>query len=299
MGSDNQILYFIKRHAFYTPEVKWITLKKIPLVTVKPEDLLSYDECLRITEFASNLRDKALFQCLLDAGCRIGEILTVKAGEVKFNDNGAILYGQGKTGNQPCILTWSARILGIWLNNHPFRANKDAPLWPVLGCAQPKQISYDAIRIRFAKCVRKAGYQRRVWLHLLKHVSSTEDAIKGMPDSYRRYKHHWTQDSRMPQVYEHLSKSMIHKIQNETWKTMVGFSKSESDESEKPVEVLKICRRCTFENPRDSIYCNRCGFPLDVKQATEISIAKAKVEDLLSKLTEHPDKLEKVLQLLN
>lgn len=279
----------------YPPEVKWITLKRIPLVTVRPDDLLTYEECLRITEFAKNLRDKALFQCLLDAGCRIGEILTAKVGEVEFNDNGAIIYSEGKTGNEPCILTWSSRILGTWLNNHPFRDNKDAPLWPILGRSSPKQVSYDCMRMKFKECARKAGHRRRVWLHLLKHVSSTEDARNGMPDSFRRYKHHWTQNSKMPQVYEHLSKSIIHKIQKESWK-LVGVSKS-NEEQAKPINLLKTCRRCSFENPRDSGYCNRCGFSFDENRATGAVVLKSKI-DLLNKLMEDPEKLDKLLALI-
>lgn len=277
----------------YPPEVKWITLKKIPLVTVQPDDLISYEECLRITEFASNLRDKALFQCLLDAGCRIGEILTARIGEVEFNDNGAIIYTEGKTGNEPCILTWSSRILGLWLNNHPFRNLKDAPLWPVLGCKTPVQVAYHVIRMNFAECARKAGYRRRVWLHLLKHVSSTEDASKGMPDSFRRYKHHWTQDSKMPQVYEHLSKSIIHKIQKESWK-VVGISGKTDEDQTEPINLLKTCRRCSFENPRDSSYCNRCGFSMDTIKATGEVITKSKIE-LLNKLLDDPSLVERIL----
>jgi site-specific recombinase XerD len=166
----------------FPQEVKWIKLNKVPLVKVKAEDLIPYQECVRISELATNLRDKALFQCNLDAGCRIGEILTVKVGEVKFNDAGAILYSDGKTGNQPCILTWSAKTLALWLNNHPFRNDENSPLWTLLDRDRPKQLSYAAARRAFIKCVRKAGYTRRVWLHLLKHVSSTTDANNGMPD---------------------------------------------------------------------------------------------------------------------
>jgi len=279
----------------YPTEVKWITLKKIPLVTVKSEDLLSYDECLKITEHAKNLRDKALFQCILDAGCRIGEILAVKVGEVEFNDSGAILYGEGKTGNEPCILTWSSRILGTWLNIHPFRDNNDAPLWPVLHKDKPEQLQYSTARINFVKCVRRAGHKKRIWLHLLKHVSSTEDANIGMPDSFRRYKHHWTPDSRMPQVYEHLSKSMIHKIQNETWKR-IGDTTHNQNEIEKQVTLIKSCRRCSYENPRDSMYCNRCGFPLKENQATGEAVLKTKIA-LLNKLMNDPEKLDKLLAL--
>ncbi|MEM4391845.1 MAG: tyrosine-type recombinase/integrase [Candidatus Nitrosotenuis sp.] len=167
----------------YPSEVRWITLKKVPLVTVTPQDLISFDECIRISEFSGNLRDKALIQCKLDAGCRIGEILTPKIGEVEFNENGAIIYTDGKTGNQPIILTWSAKILAVWLNNHPFKNNPDAPLWPVSSCNKPRYLSYAAARAAFINCTRRAGLKKRIWFHLLKHVSSTEDSAKGMPDS--------------------------------------------------------------------------------------------------------------------
>lgn len=285
----------------YPQEVKWIKLNKVPLVKVKSEDLLSYEECVRITEFATNLRDKALFQCNLDAGCRIGEILTVKVGEVKFNDGGAILYSDGKTGYQPCILTWSAKTLALWLNNHQFRNDKDAPLWPVLERDKPQQLSYAAARRAFMKCVRKAGYNnRRVWLHLLKHVSSTEDANNGMPDSFRRYKHHWTQSSRMPAVYEHLSQSIIPSIQNETWKQLTGSEKMQKGlaKEKQELELTRTCNRCDYENPRDSMFCNRCGLQLNAKKAAETSVAKSKVEEILLKLTEDPKKLDKLLSLM-
>ena len=246
----------------FPPEVKWVRLNKVPLLKVKAEDLIPYEECVRISECAKYLRDKALFQCILDAGCRIREILTVKVGEVQFNEAGAILYSDGKTGEQPCILTWSAKTLAQ--------------------C-----------------CVRKAGYTRRVWLHLLKHASSTEDAKNGMSDSFRRYKHHWTRDSRMPAVYEHISQSIIPRIQNETWKALTGQEKvQEAENQQQSVILTKICVRCDFENSRDSLFYNRCGYELDRKKAEQAAIAKGKTEELLNKLVEDPDKLDKFLSLI-
>jgi len=173
-------------------------------VTVKPEDLPSFEEAVRITEHAFNLRDKALFQCKLDAGSRIGEILTPKVGEVHFNDYGAIVDSEGKTGNEPLILTWSAKTLAQWLNIHPFRNDPRAPLWPLLAREKPIQLSYAAARKAPADCVRRAGYPKSLWPHLLKHVSRTKDFNDGMPAQYREVKHHWTKDSRMHEVYEHL-----------------------------------------------------------------------------------------------
>lgn len=262
------------------------------------DDLLSYEECIRITEFAHYPRDKALFQCKLDAGCRIGEILTVKIGEVKFNDGGAILHSDGKTGYQPIILTWSAKSLAQWLNIHPFKNDKDAPVFCHIIAEKPTQMKYSAAVASFKKCVKRAGYTRRVWLHLLKHVSSTEDAARGMPDSYRRFKHHWTPNSKMSQVYEHLSSSVIPNIQNDGWKRFTGQEVASTQEAKTEVRLLKNCRRCGFENPRDSSYCNRCGFTLDEAKPQNGVIEKAKIELLFSKLAQDPEKLEKLLAMI-
>lgn len=285
----------------FPAEVKWITMNKIPLVSVKSEDLISYEECVRITECATNIRDKALFQCKLDAGCRIGEILTVKVGEVKFNNAGAILYSEGKTGYQPIILTWSAKNLALWINSHPFRNDENAPLWVELNKARPVQLSYAAARAAFQKCVDKAGCKKRVWLHLLKHVSSTEDYSNGMPESFRRYKHHWTPSSRMPEVYEHLTQSMIPKIQQESWNRMAGpdaASLVQPEEQKESLELIKVCKRCEFQNPRDLKFCGKCGFDLDQKHAMDAAVTRAKLDELLNKLAEDPEKLEKLLSLV-
>lgn len=281
----------------FPPEVQWITLKKLPLITVKADDLLSYDECIKITEKTLNLRDKALLQCLLDAGCRIGEMLTVRVGEVEFNDGGAVLRCDGKTGEGSLILTWSSKILAVWFNNHPFRDNPQAPLWPQLGKSTPVQLQYHSVRKILGDCKKRAGCKKRMWLHMLKHVSSTQDALNGMPDSFRRYKHHWTQNSRMPQVYEHLSASVIPNIQNETWKKIDGRIIDTKQNIQNTILIVK-CRRCDFENPRDSVYCNKCSFPLNDRMANEINISKKTLETMIEKLSKDPKKFEALLSII-
>jgi integrase len=293
----------------FPPDVKWIELNRVPLIKVTEDDLLPYEECVRITEFATNLRDKALFQCNLDAGCRIGEILPVKVGEAKFNEIGAILQSDGKTGPAPLILTWSAKTLALWLNIHPFRNDKDAPLFPVLDRRAPEQLSYCAARKAFKDCVKKAGHTRRVWLHLLKHVSSSEDSAKGLPDAFRRYKHHWTPNSRMPEVYEHLSQSIIPRIQSETWNRYTGQKVAAVPAPEQDMQLIKKCNRCEFENPRDSLFCNRCAFPLDERKAAEIMMPpelkpreqelKEKIRILTEELAKSPEVVDKLLDALD
>lgn len=281
----------------YPPEVKWIKMKKVPPLAVTEKDLIPFNECIRITEFANNLRDKALFQCKLDAGCRIGEILTVRLDEVEFNDSGAILQSDGKTGKAPLILTWSAKILAQWINIHPFRHDQAAPLWPLADREKPIQMSYAAAYRNFKKCVKKSGCPKRVWPHLFKHVSSSYDSEIGLPESYRKFKHHWTPGSRMAGVYEHLSPSIIPKIQNQTLKLMGLPSTAEQDhENENKVVLSRKCRRCEFENSRDSLYCNRCSFPLaEIEKVVERRI---NLEKMLHALITDPQELENLRNYL-
>ncbi len=286
----------------FPPRVKWIKLEKVPLITVTENDLIPFDDAVKICECAANLRDKALFSGKLDAGCRIGEILTVRVGEVKITEYGAVLESDGKTGRQPIILTWSTTHLTQWLNNHPFKTNADAPLFPDLSKAKPTQLSYAGARKAFKESVERAGIKKRVWLHLFKHISSSEDAANGMPDSFRRYKHHWTQSSRMPSVYEHLSKSIIPKIQQETWKRIPGAGHKlpvdTDSRSTLKKDLVRICQRCKYENPSDSVFCNRCGFTVDANEATRTAVANETANSLLDRLIKDPKKLEKLLALL-
>lgn len=294
----------------YPPEVKWIELNKVPDSAVKPNDLLSFDECVRISEFAKYLRDKAWIQAMLNSGCRIGEILPATIGDVEFNEKGAFIESDGKTGEWPVILTWSAKTLTSWLNIHPFRNDKDAPLWPVMHRDKPKQLSYAGARHAFVKCVKEAGYTRRVWHHLFRHVSVNEDSKNGMSEPLIKYKHHLKPNSTMLKTYQHLSRSIVPQIQNQQWKLLNGSEKGTKEPAveKQPLELLKKCMRCNEENPRDSMFCNRCAYPLDEKKAAEmmyekISGKKTDVDDKLDalrkKFENSPEALDKLLKALD
>jgi integrase len=282
----------------YPPEVAWIKMKRLPLSPITAEDLIPFEEAVRISEFALNLRDRFLVQGKVDAGCRIGEILTMKIGEVQFNDAGAVGYSDGKTGYQPLIFTWSAKTLAQWLNIHPFRQDKEAPVFCLIEREKPAQMSYSAAYRAFKKCVVKAGMNKRVWFHLLKHVSCTEDSKRGMPDSYRKFKHHWSPNSKMSAVYEHLSSADIPTIQADTWKRFMGVQIEGQQTQQAAILLTKKCKRCDFENPRDSKYCNRCAFCLEYETIHLQAVTDAKTEELLTRIRKDPEILAKLLEIV-
>jgi hypothetical protein len=149
----------------------------------------------------------------------------------------------------------------------------------------------------FRECVMKAGYTRRVWINLMRHVSCTEDSVRGMPESYRKYKHHWSPSSRMPAVYEHLSQAIIPKIQSESWRIFTGEEKVVQLD-EKPVQLVRSCGRCGFDNPRDFRFCSRCANPLDFQTSLNMEQTRMQAESIIQQLANDPDKMEKLAKLL-
>jgi len=143
------------------------------------------------------------------------------------------------------------------------------------------------------------NYQRKL------HVPLGIDAMNGMPDSFRKYKHHWAPNSKMSAVYEHLSQSIIPNIQNETWRILSGAQKNLEDQSTQRanLHLIKVCKRCEYENPRDSKFCNRCAFPLDEREAGEMVYRlehpkddmKEKIDRLTNELAKFPEIVDKLL----
>lgn len=57
----------------------------------------------------------------------------------------------------------------------------------------------------------------------------------------------------------------------------------------------RTCLRCNTLNSADSKFCNKCGLPIDNATVMQMDTARARMDELLNKLTENPEKLEKLL----
>ena len=113
----------------YPVEVKWIRAKRNNNHKIFPEHLLTEDEVKKLAETCQNQRDRALILVLYETGCRVGEILTLKVGDVQFDTHGAVMILKGKTGPRRVRIIFSAKALSEWLNHHPSRFGPEAPLW--------------------------------------------------------------------------------------------------------------------------------------------------------------------------
>ncbi len=275
----------------YPPEVAWIKASNNIPNNLQKKDLLTVDDIQKIADCTTNIRDKAFIWVYFESMRRLGEILTMKIGEVEFDDLGARLTVNGKMGRANGRIISSTPLLASWLDMHPLKSNPNAPLWVTLNCkGKYRQMSYSAVRSILKDCAKRAGINKRVWLYLIRHSRITP-ASKVLSYSLLCSTAGWKQGSKMPSVYIHLGADDIDEAQC----ILNGVPKAESKE-----EVLtpKPCNKCGTKNLPDCKFCGKCGFPLDFETALKMDETRAKVSKLLDKLTEDPKKLGRLLELV-
>ena len=272
----------------YPPLVKWIK-KSNGSNSLKKSDLLTPEEVKKLVEVATTLRDKALILVLAESGRRIGEILTLRIGDVEFDNMGARLLVDGKTGRDYVRIIASAPTLATWLDNHPMRNDPKAPVWTGNNHGVLKQITYASARSMMKDCIARAGLKKRIWFHLFRHTRGTQ-ASKLLTSPQLCALMGWRQGSRMPSVYIHLAGEDIDEAQ--AIMNGVGVVK----ENESKLEPL-ICTRCNHTNSAVAKFCNKCGLVLDVKTVLEMDTTRNKIDMLIDKLAQNPDKLPKLLEL--
>ncbi len=95
----------------------------------KIPDIFTRQEILKMIEAARHPMDKALISALYETGCRIGEMASLKIKDVHFDNYGAVLIVNGKTGMRRVRAIFAAPYLSAWLSIHPKNSDQNAPCW--------------------------------------------------------------------------------------------------------------------------------------------------------------------------
>lgn len=275
----------------YPHEVRWIKINDKVSSKLTKKHLLTTEEINRLVNAATNIRDKALILVLMESGRRIGDILTLRIEYVEFDEMGARLLVDGKTGTDFSRIIAAAPALATWLDNHPLRDDPSAPVWVGFGNNNRyEQLSYGGARSILKECVQRAGLIKRIYFHLFRHTRATQAATK-LNQMQMCAMLGWKFSSKMPSVYVHLSGEDIDEAQS----IMNGVEITKHDI---PLLHAKVCARCSFKNAPSSKFCNKCGLVLDVETVIQMDEARGRIDELLNKLTENPEKLEKLLALI-
>jgi len=278
----------------YPPEVKWMKTKGNNNHKILPEHLLTEDEVKKLAEACQNQRDRALILVLYETGCRVGEILTLRVGDVQFDQHGAIMIVKGKTGPRRVRIIFSAKALTEWLNHHPAKRDLEAPLWTSFESANStKPLQYYAFRKMLSVMAKRVGIGKRVNPHSFRHARASNLANVLTEAQMKEYLG-WVGDSRMASTYVHLSGR---NIDNALLK-LNGIKTEDEVNSEEHKLRIKTCLRCQESNSPTSSFCARCGCPLDMKTAMQLHEEESKTDNVMDNLLEDPEVKELLLSKL-
>ncbi|MEM3534121.1 MAG: tyrosine-type recombinase/integrase, partial [Thermoplasmatales archaeon] len=243
---------------------------------LKPEELITQDEINSLISASSNARDRALFSTLYDSGVRIGELLTMKIKDLAFDEYGAILKVNGKTGyRQVRIVGNSIAYLRAWLDDHPQRNNPEAWLFcGITADTMGRQLMYPDVYSIIRRTVKRAGIKRRIHPHLFRHTRATLLASK-VTEAPLEAQMGWVHGSKQTRTYVHLSM----RDQDNAILKAYGIKVNEDDtiKEDRPKE----CPRCHELNPSDAKYCRNCWLPFDIKEAIEMKRDEEEFTDFL------------------
>ncbi len=288
---------FIKvQYDEYSPLLRLIKQKRSDS---KIPEVLSEEDILSMVESLNHPRDRALVGVGYEAGLRIGELAGLKIGDIvwKASVNGdlrAKIRVKGKTGERQIPLVTCIPYLKRWLEEHPFRDDDRAIVFCSLSQRNyGSMIGYQMMWKTLVSIGKEAGIKKRVNPHLLRHSRATVLA-NFFTEAQMCEFFGWTQGSKMPKIYVHLSGRDIDKAVNK----MYGF---EEQEEEKEVEAKpKRCSRCGYVNAPTDKYCGRCALILDEKERAKLEVEEPKIaEDIMSQIMQNPQMLGKVKEMID
>ncbi len=272
---------------------KWLKPKQ-PKNSKLPEEVLTENEIKRMAEVAYTTRDKALILCLYESGCRIGEFLPLKLKHVQFDEYGAILRVEGKTGARRVRIVGAAPALLKWIEEHPDKGNPEAYLWSRLPSHNNprwinRPLSYGVVCRILRELAKKAGVKKKVNPHAFRHARATHLA-KHLTEAQMKEFFGWVQESDMASVYVHLSGRDVDGA------ILGAYGIKQAEDDNKPKLLPQKCARCGEVNPPATTFCTKCGLPLN---KDSFLVKETSLEEKLKKLEEEMEALKKVKQLLS
>ncbi|MEM3051209.1 MAG: tyrosine-type recombinase/integrase [Candidatus Bathyarchaeia archaeon] len=287
------------------PEVAWIKLSiKVKDERVTPEQLLTREDFETIVKAADNSRDRAMLYVLFEGALRPGELLSMRVSSVKFKqaettrvENGAVVKEKvdyciisvnGKTGLKVLPLVASYRPLLEWLEEHPYRAEPDAPLWcSIAHNYKGRRLTYRHFREIIKRTAKHAGLGKAVWPYLFRHTTLTQLAKNFTEAKLEKYAG-WVHGSKMPARYVHFAARDLEDAVLEL------YGKKPVSETSGVVSLIK-CPRCSRESPAGTVYCSFCGLALDRQYALYLEKQK---EDEIAELKQQFRQMQETMAKL-
>ncbi|MGC8645568.1 MAG: tyrosine-type recombinase/integrase [Thermoplasmata archaeon] len=147
---------------------------KVDPNSIRPEKLITQEEENAMVKIASSPRERASISTLFASGARIGELLNMRIGDLRFYGCGTALkiMGSKRTGYRLMGVIGNSMVYPrTWLENHPARNNGEVWLFCSLcerGAGQ--KLNYWDVYTALKRAVGRAGIKRRIHPQLFRHT---------------------------------------------------------------------------------------------------------------------------------
>ena len=243
-------------------------------MTKTSAELLNPEEVRGMIEASISSRDRAMVSVIYEGALRLEEIGLLTWDQVEFTTFGIALNVDCKTGKPRRIpLVSSREYLVAWRNDYPCVITPGAL---VFISQQHNPLTYDAVLAQFKKLGRRAGIEKRIHGHLLRHSRITEWKRQGVSESVIGLMGWGDVNAPMLRYYCHLTNT---DTETEVLK-MYGIQRESAPGA--TAMYPRECARCAALNSPTAAYCVKCTFPL-----TET--AARSMEELISILEGTPE----------
>lgn len=169
-------------HAFFEWAMKEGYVEKNPCAPISPikcekkvRKPLTGEEMCIIRDSLTDDRDKAMFAVLFSTGCRVSELLRLNREDVVGDT--VILYGKGKKQRVSYLNAEAKVFLKRYLES---RDDDNEALFVSLRKPHDR-IKKTGIEARLRKLGERAGIERHLYPHLVRHTTATTALQRGMP----------------------------------------------------------------------------------------------------------------------
>lgn len=227
---------------------------------------------------------KAMWVVAVSGALRAMEFIDRVVGDVEVRVGGEIrVTVSGKTGTRSFPMNQFSPILKHWLNFHPYKGDKAAPLWVARrGSHGGLRILYKTANKALKYFAARAGIKKTVSLHWLKHTKVTWTARQRrirINDKQANLMFGWSPNSNMFSRYAHLHGTDT----DDTFRLLEGVESVEKQFEKPSLLVKRRCFNCNEENSAGALYCVRCGTGLDEEQAKRVIARERMLDSLLKK----------------
>ncbi|MFH1134089.1 MAG: tyrosine-type recombinase/integrase [Nanoarchaeota archaeon] len=213
-----------------------------------------------VAGFSHDPRMAALIAVTYETLARPQEILGRNIGDVTLHDNYAVIRisQHGKEGIGILGVDESYFYLSRWMDAHPFKHDKDAPLFITMSKPTRGQRLTPTTANKLIKDkLRALKINKPITLYSLKRNSVTELRMRGVSDVEIQHRARWT-TTRQLHVYDMSAQEEVFT------RRLVERGKIKAPKGmKKYAPKTKLCLFCQHENGMAATTCDNCHRPLD------------------------------------